>query len=56
MDEIEKLSWFVEFIAYCGNTKDNPRRQGFEKKLKQYFLENDLEIGKKKTEKKEETG
>ncbi len=55
MDEVEKLSWFVEFIAYCGNKSDNPRRQGFEKKLRQYFLENNLEIhGTQTSEKKED--
>ena len=55
MDEIEKLSWFVEFIAYCGNTTDNPRRKRFQEELKKYFSENNLEInGTKKTEKEKE--
>lgn len=49
-DPIYDLSWFIEGAAYS-ISGDNPRRQGFERKLREYLESRQLDIVKKKNDK-----
>lgn len=42
-DPIVNLSWFIEWAAYNVGG-DSPRRQGFEKKLRAYLADQNLDI------------
>ncbi len=45
-DLISDMSWFIEWAAYS-ISGDNPRRQGFEKKLRDYLESRELYIARK---------
>jgi hypothetical protein len=43
-DLVYDLSWFIEQAAYRNYTDDCPRRQGFEKRLREFLEERKLQI------------